>query len=83
MGAAGSVSFAQGSLDEEFAEIASAVQHREKDDLAAADGDHRPIWADEHLARAIDPFSLEFGNDTTRHGKGMVCRLATPCVICP
>lgn len=56
-------SFAQGPSDEQFAEITTAVQHREEYDLASADGEHQPIRPHEHLAVGIDPCSLECRDD--------------------
>jgi hypothetical protein len=66
-----SASFAQGTIDEQLAEIPSAVQHREKDDLSPPDGEHQPIRAHEQLAVAIDPFSLEFRDNTASKGHGL------------
>ena len=69
VGGAGSGPFAQGTSDEQFAEITTAVKHREEDDLASTDGERQPIRSHEQFAVAIDPFSLEFRDDTasTRH----------------
>jgi len=71
VGMTGSGSFAQGPSDEQFAEITTAVQHREEYDLTSADGEHQPIRPHEQLAVAIDPFSLQFREDTRsqRHGR--------------
>jgi len=70
VGVARSVSFAQGTLDQQFAEITAAVQHREKDNVTRADGEHQPIRAHAQVAVAIDPFSLELRDDTASKGHG-------------
>lgn len=71
VGLAGLVSFAQGTRDQQFAEITSTVQRCEKDNLTPADGEHQPVRAHEQLAVAVDPLSFEFGDDTASKGHGL------------
>ena len=65
-----SVSFAQGAIGEQFAELASAIEHREKDDHSPADGEQQPVRAHALLAVAIDPFSPEPRDETASQGHG-------------